>query len=88
MRNKKSKKKPHKKKSFKKKSKKTIKSKNKKNIDGLLNDDIFNNPYFNIGMALGDENGKCICNKNEDIDRIIDTIGNELDSFMDTYGIK
>ena len=88
MRNKKSKKKPHKKKkskSFKKKSKKTVK-KNSKN-DGMLNDDILNNPYFNIGLALGscegENNTKCDCSKTDEkeISEKIEAIENKLSIF-------
>jgi len=88
MRSKKSKKKPHKKKSFKKKSKKTIKSKNKKNIDGMLVDEnTMNNPYFQIGLALGDENNsKCDCGMDE-ISQKIDEINKYLDDKLKEFEI-
>jgi len=62
-------KKTHKKKSksFKIKSKKN--SKKKRNDGMMLNDDILNNPYFKIGLALIGEtenNSKCDCSKNEE----------------------
>ena len=80
-------KKTHKKKkskSFKKKSKKTVK-KNSKN-DGMLNDDILNNPYFNIGLAIGsggdENNSKCDCSKkDEEILKILDEIEDKLSKF-------
>jgi hypothetical protein len=87
MRNKTKTKKTHKKKSsksFKKKSKKTVK-KNSKNDGMMLNDDILNNPYFNIGLALSGEtenNSKCDCSKNEEeILRILDEIEEKLSKF-------
>lgn len=80
-------KKTHKKKkskSFKKKSKK--KSKKTVKNDGMLNDDILNNPYFNIGLAIGsgeDENNiKCDCSKkDEEILKILDEIEDKLSKF-------
>lgn len=84
MRNKKSKKKPHKKKSFKKKSKKIHKN---KNDNGFSNDDIFNNPYFNIGLALGDENNsKCDCGMNK-ISQKINKINKYLDDKLEEFEI-
>jgi len=84
MRNKTKTKKTHKKKSkLKKKSKKTVKKYSKN--DGMLNDDIFNNPYFNIGLALSGEtenNSKCECSKkDEEILRILDEIEDKLSKF-------
>ena len=84
MRNKTKTKKTHKKKSkLKKKSKKTVK-KNSKN-DGMMNDDILNNPYFNIGLALSDEgenNSKCDCSKKEEeLLRILHEIEDKLSKF-------
>jgi len=86
MRNKTKNKKTHKKKSksFKKKSKKNSK-KNKRNDGMMLNDDILNNPYFNIGLALSGEtenSSKCDCSKKEEeILRILDEIEEKLSKF-------
>lgn len=68
----------------KKKSKKTLK-KNSKN-DGMLNDDILNNPYFNIGLALSGEdenNSKCDCSKKEEILKFLDEIEDKLSKFKE-----
>jgi hypothetical protein len=51
----------------------------------MMNDDILNNPYFNIGLALSDEgenNSKCDCSKKEEeLRRILHEIEDKLSKY-------
>ena len=53
----------------------------------MLNENIINNPYFNIGLLLGDDNGppqqRCNCNFNA-INHQINQINQDLDNFIAT----
>ena len=78
---------------YKKKSKTKSKTKSKKSKtnlvnDGMLNEQITNNPYFKIGLILGDQytqpQQRCNCHNDFNaIDREINEINQRLGNFIE-----